>query len=260
MNKIALLITILSATCSENKSTPVEVKIQEVEKPKTVKMEPEKTVVVDSTITKNIVLGKFNYRRDTTFVKVEAIHSSKEIYLKKQVYKAFLKMYAKAEAEGVELKIVSGARNFYHQKAIWEREWKRYPNLEPLERAKKILESISMPSTSRHHWGTEVDLNNLENFYFESGKGKKEYDWLVKNAHEFGFYQVYTDKSSGRTGYDLEKWHWSYLPLASQYLSYYNEHIEYKDIKDFTGAELAESLDLISAYVNGVASSSIDME
>ena len=97
-----------------------------------------------------------------------------------------------------------------------------------------------MPTTSRHHWGTDIDLNSLSNSYFEQGKGKKEYEWLIENANKYGFYQVYTSKENGRTGYNLEKWHWSYLPLASEYLKFYNANITYKDISGFKGSEYSE--------------------
>lgn len=110
-----------------------------------------------------------------------------------------------------------------------------------------------MPSTSRHHWGTDMDLNSLNNSYFASGKGKKIYDWLTNNAYKYGFYQVYTDKVNGRTGYNLERWHWSYLPLASAYLEQYNTTINYSDIISFEGSDLAEEIKVIPEFVNGVS-------
>ncbi|MFM9004881.1 MAG: D-alanyl-D-alanine carboxypeptidase family protein [Flavobacteriales bacterium] len=39
----------------------------------------------------------------------------------------------------------------------------------------------SMPGTSRHHWGTDIDLNSVEPSYFLSGKGLLIYQWL--SAH-----------------------------------------------------------------------------
>lgn len=123
----------------------------------------------------------------------------------------------------------------------------------PEKRAQVILQFSSMPSTSRHHWGTDVDLNYLENSFFEEGEGKKIYDWLVKNASRFGFYQVYTSQESGRTGYREEKWHWSYLPLASRYLALYNKSVNYPEIKGFEGSGLAEQAEIIQKYVNGLS-------
>lgn len=209
---------------------------------------------------KDFVLGKFDYKKDSTFVKVNSNHASKSIYLNKEAYNSFKKMYHSAQKEGIKLTILSGTRNFYEQKSIWERKWHLYKNLPPLERTKKILEYSSMPTTSRHHWGTDIDLMSLNNTYFERGKGKKAYEWLLKNAKNFGFHQVYSHKKSGRTGYHLEKWHWSYLPLASKYLSFYNDSINYKDIRGFKGSDLAEKAKIITEYVNGISLKSKEFE
>ena len=62
--------------------------------------------------------------------------------------------------------------------------------MDSLKAAKTILLYSSMPTTSRHHWGTDMDINSLENSYFASGQGLKEYTWLKKNAAKFGFCQV----------------------------------------------------------------------
>lgn len=210
-------------------------------------------VLTSEGISKELLLGKINYRTNKGFVKVDSKYCSKTTFLNKEVYHAFLEMYNSAKNDGIELRIVSGARNFDHQKAIWERKWKDYNELDPQCRTQKILEYSSMPSTSRHHWGTDIDLNNLENAYFTEGTGKTEYEWLVKNAPLFGFYQVYTSKDAGRTGYAEEKWHWSYLPLAGRYLEAYNKTISYQDISGFDGCQLAEVNQMITAYVNGIA-------
>ncbi len=122
------------------------------------------------------------------------------------------------------------------------------------QRALKILEYSSMPGTSRHHWGTDIDLNALNNTYFASGQGQKEYDWLVSHASDYGFCQVYTEQDEDRPdGYHEEKWHWSYLPLAQQFLQQYNEQISYADIVGFDGSSVAEEIGAIQKYVNGIA-------
>jgi len=253
---LLLIISIIIISCKENikkeeivKSEPVKV----IEKEPEPKIEVKKTIKPTYNFGKNLVLGKFNYKKDTSFVKVDTKHSTKSLFLNKEVYSAFKKMYEDAKQSGVSLKIVSGTRSFTEQRYIWERKWEKYKNLKPLDRAKKILEYSSMPTSSRHHWGTDMDINNLNNSYFLTGKGKKEYDWLIAHGNSYGFYQVYTEKNNGRTGYNLEKWHWSYLPLAKIYLNYYNENISYDDIKGFKGSELAKDINIINDYVNGIA-------
>ena len=204
-------------------------------------------------ITKDFVLGKFDYKNDPTFSKLKPPYASKDVYLKKQVKNAFLDLYNAAKADGIDLKIISATRNFEEQKVIWERKWKQHHSLQPIDRALKILEYSAMPSSSRHHWGTDIDLNSLNNSYFHSGKGLETYQWLKSNANTFGFYQVYTTKDLGRTGYNLEMWHWSYLPLASKYLDFYNKEISIEDIISFKGHEQAQDVMIIKDYVNGIS-------
>lgn len=215
---------------------------------------PIKDVIKENPkIENDFILGKFDYKSHPEFTKVAPKFSSKTLYIQKQTYNAFKKMQIAAKKDGVNLIIISGTRNFNEQKAIWNRKWKRYNTLTPINRVKKILEYSSMPSTSRHHWGTDIDLNNLNNSYFETGTGKKIYNWLKENGNNYGFYQVYTEKTNGRTGYNLERWHWSYLPLSSKYLEAYNSQITYDDISGFEGAEFAKEVEMIDNYVNGIS-------
>ena len=202
----------------------------------------------------NHLLGKFDYAKDPFFISVETEHCSKPMYLQKETYKKFKEMYSAAKKDGISLKIISGTRNFNEQKAIWERKWNtNIQTMDSLKAAKTILLYSSMPTTSRHHWGTDMDINSLENSYFASGQGLKEYTWLKKNASKFGFCQVYTDKkNTDRTGYEMEKWHWSYIPISSHYLKKYEELITYKQVKGFKASELAPKLKSIEDYVKGI--------
>lgn len=200
------------------------------------------------------VTGRFDFQTHDDFVKVAPEDSDKEIYLQKKTYQAFKAMADSAAKDSITFTIISGTRNFDYQKSIWDRKWKNSDEETDLGKAREILEYSSMPMTSRHHWGTDIDLNDLNNSYFESGEGKKVYDWLKAHANDFGFYQPYSDKSlNGRTGYNEEKWHWSYMPLAGPYLEYYNAHVTNEDITGFKGSELAPEIDMVKNYVNGVS-------
>lgn len=201
---------------------------------------------------KNLLLGKFDYKKDSSFVIISKMLSSKVIYINKVVNDSFIKMAKHAKEDDINLIVVSGTRNFNEQKRIWERKWNNSTQVSPINKALKILEYSSMPSTSRHHWGTDIDLINLNNSYFNNGKGLKEYNWLFNNAHKYGFYQVYTDKVNGRTGYNMEKWHWSFKPLSDYYLDLYLKNLNYSDINGFQGSDIAKEIDVISQYVNGI--------
>jgi hypothetical protein len=140
------------------------------------------------------------------------------------------------------------------QKTIWERKWKleKYKGWSNCDKVADIMKYSSMPGTSRHHWGTDIDINALENSYFESGSGKKTYEWLKAHGPDYGFYQSYGPKTDGRTGYEEEKWHWSYFPISSHMLKAYNTNIHYADLTGFSGCECAEINQVIPQYVNGV--------
>ena len=111
-----------------------------------------------------------------------------------------------------------------------------------------------MPGTSRHHWGTDLDINSVDPSYFASGKGKVEYDWLKKNAATFGFCQTYDNKSeSNRTGYSEEKWHYTYMPISNKLLEQYNKKITSDLITGFLGSSTAKEIDVVKFYVNGIS-------
>ena len=122
----------------------------------------------------------------------------------------FDEMYNAGHKDGIKLIIISGTRNFNYQKFIWDRKWaKNIKKMDSVSSVKGILKYSSMPSTSRHNWGSDIVLNNLENSYLEKSEGKKIFKWLVKNAFKYGFHMTYDNQAvTKRTGYKIEKWHW----------------------------------------------------
>ncbi|MGB0176835.1 MAG: M15 family metallopeptidase [Owenweeksia sp.] len=203
--------------------------------------------------TKAELIGDFNPADHDDFEKLRSKYTSKEAaYLREEVYDAFKDMWKDARRDDVDLVIISATRNKRYQEGIWNGKWNSFGGPEET-RAERILQYSSMPGTSRHHWGTDFDLNNLNNSYFESGEGLKVYQWLQSNAHKYGFFQPYTAYNSFRdAGYREEKWHWSYYPIASQLQRAYTHIITYNDIRGFYGSEYAGSLDVINNYVNGI--------
>jgi LAS superfamily LD-carboxypeptidase LdcB len=241
MRFIVLLFSIALISCSSDKTSSEN--------------QPSNTndsLQVDTSV--EFVTGQFEFENHEDFEKVDPQYADKEIYLQQEVWDAFKAMADSAKADGVNFILVSGTRNFEYQKSIWDRKWKDSDAESAMGKANSILEYSSMPMTSRHHWGTDIDLNDLNNSYFESGQGLKEYQWLKANANSFGFYQTYSDKSvNGRTGYNEEKWHWSYMPLAGPYLAFYNQNVSNADITGFEGSDLAAEIDMVKNYVNGVS-------
>ncbi len=207
------------------------------------------------------VAGQFNPKKNNQFVCINDYKiptNKRKHYLRREAAVALKKMYKafKKDHPDVPFYVVSSTRNFFDQKWIWENKWKnvkKYSKIKnPLKRAKAILTYSSMPGTSRHHWGSDFDLNKLYNSYFDKGNGKILFNWLKKNAKRFGFGQPYT---AGRSaGYNEERWHWSYLPLARYFLKDWNKF--YKESKYFTQKGLFKGSHnaghLAKIYVNAI--------
>jgi LAS superfamily LD-carboxypeptidase LdcB len=203
------------------------------------------------------LLGKFDpsQRDDFMIVPEEYSVSGYTMYLRKETLSAFLQMEDAAEKDGIDLKIASATRNFDYQKNLWNNKWNALPEaMDGLIKFQTILEYSAVPGTSRHHWGTDIDINGASPEYFETEKGEEVYEWLNQNAASFGFCQTYTAKGPERpNGYNEEKWHWSYLPLSQKFTEDYKNLITNKDITGFDGDEYTtEEKDLIDNYVLGI--------
>lgn len=221
-------------------------------------------------ISKSDLLGHIDADDDQRFTEVITDDIQQNVLLRHEAAEAFEEMRHEAQLDGVELIVVSGFRSFNRQKLIWENKWHgkvltnglnlALSQLSPLEKAKAILKYSAMPGTSRHHWGTDIDLNSVEPEYFESGEGEDVLSWLLLHANKFGFAMPYTSKlTTNRSGYESEPWHWSFLPLAREMHQNYLESIGYKDLIGFEGCDLAEELRTIETYVNGVANTCLPM-
>lgn len=210
------------------------------------------------------LMGKFDPAKHPDFTTINTNYASRGgMLLRKDAYQAFILMHEAAKKDDISLKIISATRPFHHQKRIWEGKWNGERKVDgvylpadvrdPEHRAYKILRWSSMPGTSRHHWGTDIDLNDLNNSYFESGSGKKVYDWLLANAATYGFCQPYTVKDQNRLyGYEEEKWHWSYIPVAEVLTALYDKTIDNEDITGFEGSQTAVTIDIKAKYVLGI--------
>ena len=151
------------------------------------------------------------------------------IRLEVNTYKAFKKMEAAAKRDGIYLKIVSAYRGFERQKLIWNNKYEKFTNdfsLKPEKAISEIIRFSTVPGTSRHHWGTDIDIidgnfpdeeNVLVSEKFEKdGLFYKLKNWLDNNSENFGFYLTYTNDKN-RKGFEFEPWHYSYKPVSVKY-------------------------------------------
>jgi len=174
------------------------------------------------------------FSKDDLMGKSDPVLLGDDYKIRKEAYHAFIKMKAAALKSGFDIKVVSSYRNYAHQNRIWERKYKKFTSdgLSPLNAIQKIVEYSTIPGTSRHHWGTDLDIVDgnapqpksllLEKNFQGDGPFCKFKEWMDKHAHTFGFYLVYTDKQD-RKGFKYEPWHYSYAPLSIPLLKQYRK-------------------------------------
>lgn len=193
---------------------------------------------------------------------------------------ALATMSAAAKSQGIEIQICSGYRSFAAQLNIWNTkalgtrtllDIDSHPvsiiNKSDKELVELILLWSALPGTSRHHWGTDIDLYDanaiagknlrlITSEYQESGPCGRLHTWLVQCSHEFGFYFPF---QQGLSGVSPEPWHLSFFPVANQYLNQFKLD-KVTSILDDTDIELKEVLmakipDIVKEYVHRVAPS-----
>ena len=155
---------------------------------------------------------------------------------------AFCAMQTAALQDGIDLQLVSAYRSFERQQYIWEDKYKRYTaeGLPPKDAIDRILQYSTIPGTSRHHWGTDIDITDsnapnqkrvlVPEKFHNNGPFAPLRKWMEENANRFGFYLVYTNDAS-RTGFSYEPWHYSYLPEAKHYQKQYDSRTAFAYFK-----------------------------
>ncbi|STC89916.1 D-alanyl-D-alanine carboxypeptidase [Edwardsiella hoshinae] len=159
--------------------------------------------------------------------------------LQAQAAEAFRAMQQRAQADGINLQPASTFRDFARQQTIWNDKFHgRRPLLDadsrPLQanqlapgaRCQAILHWSALPGASRHHWGCDLDVYDVDALPAEARLQLEPWEyhaggyfypltrWLDTHMAEFDFYRPFT----GRTpvGVAAEPWHLSYRPLAQQ--------------------------------------------
>lgn len=161
------------------------------------------------------------------------------VKLQPEVFAAYRAMHAAATEAGLALDIASGFRDFERQRSIWNRKFNGAAPLYSIsgealdatslsigERIEAMMTWSAVPGTSRHHWGTDLDV--FDPRPFADGKRQlelvpAEYErggpchelalWLYHHAEDFGFFFPYRQY---RGGVAAEPWHLSYRTSAEQ--------------------------------------------
>jgi len=156
--------------------------------------------------------------------------------LHRDVVAPFRKLKAAAADAGIEIEITSSFRDFAAQQKIWDRKFRGerplydahgsvrdHGSLSEVELVSAIVCWSAVPGSSRHHWGTDIDVIDraatprdyvvrlLPDEAAPGGVFQRLHEWLDENMARFGFFRPYRQH---RGGVFPEPWHLSYAPIA----------------------------------------------
>lgn len=128
----------------------------------------------------------------------------------KRAIKELNQMIIDMKKDGItNIYISSAYRSIEEQRKLYENRVYVYikQGVTRQEAEQVIQQVINKPRASEHHLGLAVDFNSVE----EDFKETDAYEWLVKNAENYGFILRYPEEKMEITGIIYEPWHWRYV-------------------------------------------------
>lgn len=136
-------------------------------------------------------------------VSTEPDFFGREQRLTPEALAAWQAMRLKAQADGIEVFLISAFRSIDYQSQLIRRK------LDAGQTIAQILRVNAAPGYSEHHTGRAIDVGTsgcpaLEEVF----EATAAFRWLQENAAEFGFTLSYPRDNS--CGISYEPWHWCY--------------------------------------------------
>ena len=142
--------------------------------------------------------------------------------MEKEAAAQYRKMYdaalavERADNEKIELIPFSSYRSTAQQKISFDREVKALEDagIGRKEAIERVLKTIQLPGCSEHETGLAVDITRKGVWKADPGFAEsKEFEWMQKNAHNYGFILRYPKNKEAITGVSYEPWHWRYVGM-----------------------------------------------
>lgn len=129
-------------------------------------------------------------------------NKDKSLEVHAQAYPYLKSLMEEAEEDGVDLKVISAYRSFGTQASLKSSYTVTYG-------AGTANQFSADQGYSEHQLGTTLDFTNQAvGATFSGFENTESYEWLVRNAHRYGFTLSYP---KGNAYYQYEPWHWRFV-------------------------------------------------
>lgn len=129
--------------------------------------------------------------------------------LEKTAAQKYEEMYNAALKENIVLTPFSAYRTYEEQELKFNKKTDFFTSqgYSAEEANEKAISTILPPGSSEHNLGFSVDIICAD----ESFEATKAFDWLQKNAANYGFVMRYPSDKQEITSFSYEPWHWRYV-------------------------------------------------
>ena len=176
------------------------------------------TIKTKNLNTTKILVNKYYYL-DKNYVpeNLETISTRYALSNMKMVSEAkdsFEEMASAAKKENLSIIAMSCYRSYEYQINLYN----KYVKADGQAKADTYS---GRPGHSEHQTGLAVDVYNGKENYTNFDK-TKEFEWMKKHAHEYGFILRFPKDKETETGYEYESWHYRYV--GKEIATYIKEH------------------------------------
>lgn len=145
---------------------------------------------------------------DMANVNKDYLLENKDVRVRREVAGKLNEMVRAASRKGLKLRVISGFRDFEHQKRLY---------LEAIANHGPKQAWVAAPGYSEHQLGTTIDICNTDKRFMLTSRfgDTAEGRWLQDNAEKYGFRNSYTLENVDQSGYRAEPWHFRYVGVSS---------------------------------------------
>lgn len=132
----------------------------------------------------------------------------------RRIYPDLQAMMDDARAEGLSPVICSSYRTSEKQQTLYSNKISRLmaAGCSQTQAEEEAGKWVAVPDTSEHQTGLAVDIVAMDyQILDEDQENTPEQQWLMENAHRYGFILRYPQGKSALTGIYYEPWHYRYV-------------------------------------------------
>jgi len=156
---------------------------------------------LDTLVNKNHRLDKFYKPND--LVLLDTRYSNENKFLREEAKINFEKLSSDASKLGYKIIATSTYRSYFYQNELYN----YYVKSKGMEYADRCS---ARPGHSEHQTGLAVDVMGSNEDYDEF-ELSIEFNWMINNAHKYGFILRYPKGKEHITGFKYEPWHYRYV-------------------------------------------------